>query len=513
MEFTIAAAVSTLFALINKMIGNVPDHNARHSNFPLQQEYFNAYAKKHPLVAIVWAFTQDSEIDRRAKMAIFLRDHSGINMSPLHEPGASLVDYNVQVSTGDWAAWQTSVLIVEIDSHQVIASDVHKPLMLCGLPGSGNTMTLSSVMCKLSNMDVVRLNFSSATTPELVLKKFDQHCGYKRTLTGIFLAPIQIGKWIVIFCNEINLPAADKYGTQKVISFLRQLVKGGGFWRPSDKVWIKLERIQFVGACNPPTDPGWVTLSPRFILHAPLVMVDYSGEASLKQIYRTFNRAVLKVLPSWCGHAEPLTLAMPLETLSLEGLVPVWAHEALRLFSDHLVSEEEKQWTEEMIDSTASNYFHNINQQEALTRPILFSNWTSKYYISVDREELQEYSKARLWVFYEEELDVPLVLFNDVLDHVLRINRVFQQVQGHLLLIGVSGSGKGRAEFLRQSGCKAEKICFIMDESNVLDSGFLERMNTLLANAEVPGLFEGNELASLITACKEGAQQDGVILD
>jgi dynein heavy chain 1, cytosolic len=37
---------------------------------------------------------------------------------------------------------------------------------------------------------------------------------------------------------------------------------------------------------------------------------------------------------------------------------------------------------------------------------------------------------------------VPLVLFNDVLDHVLRIDRVFRQVQGHLLLIGVSGSGK-----------------------------------------------------------------------
>ncbi|CAH7666675.1 hypothetical protein PPACK8108_LOCUS1025 [Phakopsora pachyrhizi] len=55
---------------------------------------------------------------------------------------------------------------------------------------------------------------------------------------------------------------------------------------------------------------------------------------------------------------------------------------------------------------------------------------------------------------------------------------------------------------------KAEKICFIMDESNVLDSGFLERMNTLLANAKVPGLFKGNELASLMTVCKEGAQQD-----
>jgi len=45
---------------------------------------------------------------------------------------------------------------------------------------------------------------------------------------------------------------------------------------------------------------------------------------------------------------------------------------------------------------------------------------------------------------------------------------------------------------LRRSGCKDEKIAFILDESNVLDSGFLERMNTLLANGEVPGLFEGS---------------------
>lgn len=44
---------------------------------------------------------------------------------------------------------------------------------------------------------------------------------------------------------------------------------------------------------------------------------------------------------------------------------------------------------------------------------------------------------------------------------------------------------------LRRSGCKNEKITFILDESNVLESGFLERMNTLLANGEVPGLFEG----------------------
>ena len=60
----------------------------------------------------------------------------------------------------------------------------------------------------------------------------------------------------------------------------------------------------------------------------------------------------------------------------------------------------------------------------------------------MEQEELREYVKARLKVFYEEELDVPLVLFNEVLDHVLRIDRIFRQPQGHLLLIGASGAGK-----------------------------------------------------------------------
>ncbi|CAH3152830.1 unnamed protein product [Porites lobata] len=38
---------------------------------------------------------------------------------------------------------------------------------------------------------------------------------------------------------------------------------------------------------------------------------------------------------------------------------------------------------------------------------------------------------------------------------------------------------------LRRAGCKNEKIVFILDESNILESSFLERMNSLLANGEV----------------------------
>ncbi|KAG2045236.1 dynein heavy chain protein 1 [Suillus americanus] len=601
MDFTSTRALHTLFSLLNKTARNVIEYNLQHSDFPLAPEKVEQYVTKRLLVSIIWAFSGDAKLDLRAEMGYFLRKQTGIDL-PTMGSDNSLIDFDVQIATGDWIAWQSKVPSIEIDAHAVTSSNIvvptmdtvrheevlyswlseHKPLMLCGPPGSGKTMTLFSALRKLPDMEVVGLNFSSATTPELILKTFEQYCEYRKTPNGVILAPVQIGRWLVVFCDEINLPAQDKYGTQRVISFLRQLVECGGYWRAKDMAWVKLERIQFVGACNPPTDPGRVPLSHRFLRHAPLVMVDYPGEVSLKQIYGTYNRALLKVVPTLRAYAEPLTDAMvafylssqkrfttdiqahyvyspreltrwvrgiyeairPLETLSVEGLVRVWAHEALRLFQDRLVTEDEKSWTDEHIDNVAMEYFPTIDRNEALHRPILFSNWTSKYYIPVEREELREYTKARLRVFYEEELDVPLVLFNDVLDHVLRIDRVFRQVQGHLLLIGVSGSGKttlsrfvawlnGLSIFqikvsnkytgddfdddlrtvLRRSGCKGEKICFIMDESNVLDSGFLERMNTLLANAEVPGLFEGDEHAALMTACKEGSQRDGRMLD
>ena len=83
----------------------------------------------------------------------------------------------------------------------------------------------------------------------------------------------------------------------------------------------------------------------------------------------------------------------PLESLSVEGLVRVWAHEALRLFHDQwvgmaivmwlscdcsLVLDEERIWTEENIDTVALKHFSNIDKQVALKRPILYSNWFTK---------------------------------------------------------------------------------------------------------------------------------------
>ena len=60
---------------------------------------------------------------------------------------------------------------------------------------------------------MIGLNFSSATTPELLLKTFEQYCEFRKTPNGTVMSPIQLGKWLVFFCDEINLPDYDKYGT------------------------------------------------------------------------------------------------------------------------------------------------------------------------------------------------------------------------------------------------------------------------------------------------------------
>eukprot|EP00919_Chromeraceae_sp_WS-2016_P001806 GHVR01004377.1.p1 GENE.GHVR01004377.1~~GHVR01004377.1.p1 ORF type:complete len:4168 (-),score=965.61 GHVR01004377.1:131-12634(-) len=593
MVFTRIRVIDALFSLIRRGVKNLVEVSESRPDFPLSDDQMERYISKYVLFSCCWAMGGGLPLIQRrlfCRQVGLMSTTSMPKTLDLNSDEESLLDYEVRVEDAEWYHWRQRVPLKEISPQEVDNADLvivtvdtvrhrsvlgawmeeRKPFVLCGPPGSGKSMTLMSTLKSLSDIEIASLNFSSGSTPELLLKTFDHYCEYVKTPHGVVLRPSQPGKWLVVFCDEVNLPSPDKYGTQKVIMFMRQLTEMKGFWRPSDRQWVKMERVQFVGACNPPTDAGRSPLSDRFLRHAPLLFVDFPAGESLRQIYGTFNRGMLKMAPHLKSHSEALTNSMVefylksqqkftsdmqphyiyspreltrwkvaiLEALrdqtgmSLEALVRLFVHEGLRIFQDRLVEQDEKVWTDNTIDEITLKNFSGITAQ-TLQRPLIFSCWHSQSYTEVDREELRQLVNGKLRVFNEEELSVHLVIFDQVLDHITRIDRVLRQPLGHLLLVGASGAGKtvlskfvswmnGLTVFqikagrnydtlafeidlryvMKQAGVKDERITFIFDESNALGPAFLERMNALLASGEVPGLFEGDEYTTLISECR-----------
>ncbi|EGV61784.1 hypothetical protein CANTEDRAFT_131278 [Yamadazyma tenuis ATCC 10573] len=557
------------------------------------------FINKAILLSLIWSFAGDSSSKEREGFGNVIQKLSCF--SNVDSCDGDFADNDLEIGTGEWIKWSSRIQPADLEPSQVSNPNTvvqttdtvrhkslihsimneHKTLLLCGPPGSGKTMTFLEVLKTAPNLDILQLNFSKESSPESLMRSLKQYCEYQRTSNGIVFSPRVSGKWVVVFCDEINLPGVDKYGCQKVISLMRQMVEHRGFWDPKEMQWVEMKNIQFVGACNSPKDPGRQKLSNRFGRHVTLIMVDYPGETSLNQIYEEFNLAVMKCAPDLRGYTKSVVKAMIsvylkskerltpdiqshyvyspreltrwtrglLEALkskiytNLPDFIRMWYHEGLRLFYDRLVSDDEKVWTKSLFEDVIKECFPFADTIVIMQEPVLFSDWLSSSYESVNKAELNKFISHRLMIFSEEEFDVDLVLYEDFLIHALRIYRVLNQPQGHMILVGASSSGKTTLtkfvawmnglksvqlnvhskynindfdKSLREiliRCAKGERICYIIDEASIMETSFIERMNTLLANSEVPGLFEADDFKNLMNICLEESQAQGLLLD
>ena len=226
-------------------------------------------------------------------------------------------------------------------------------------------------------------------------------------------------------------------------------------------------------------------------------------------------------------------------------LLRIWKHECERVFSDKLTNLKDKATYKGFMDAQLLETF-GPDLAELTSDPFYMVNFLRPDVFDEDGGLVEEAPKTYepggtlddvrpvvLGFLDRYNIENPskkmeLVLFNDALEHLLRINRLMEMPRGSGLLVGVGGSGKqslcrlssfisrsiqfqitltksyNRAAFLENmkelytfAGHHCKPTTFLFTESEIKDEVFLEFINSILLTGEIPGLFAKDEIMAI----------------
>lgn len=237
----------------------------------------------------------------------------------------------------------------------------------------------------------------------------------------------------------------------------------------------------------------------------------------------------------------------------------LWVHEVLRVFGDRLIDQPDRRWLHQEIKTTVEtvlkerfdtllDHLPKYNDQitEESLNDLIFVNFMDPEATMEDRlyEEipsLEEYQQTSL-LFLQEYNDthrdkVDITLFHYALQHLARICRVLTIPCGNLLMVGTGGSGRqsltklssgiagcglrqpeitgtyGMQEWredvkwaLKNSGGVGKDLVFLLAEEQIRDDAFLDDVDSLLNDGEVPNIFNIEERQEIIEMTRLAAQ-------
>ncbi|XP_037090995.1 dynein heavy chain 10, axonemal-like [Pollicipes pollicipes] len=471
----------------------------------------------------------------------------------------------------------------------LMTEKIRKPVVLVGESGTSKTATTSTYLRGLDSAIHVLLcmNFSSRTTSMDVQRNLESNVE-KRTKDSFGPPP---GKRLIVFIDDMNMPRVDEYGTQQAIALLKLLLeKGGLFDRGKDLNWKLLKDIGYVAAMGK-AGGGRNVMDPRFLSLFSVFTMASPGDESLRHIFNSILAGHLQPFDSAISElATPLTKATmqlyqaivrllpptpsrfhylfnlrdlsrifgglcqtnPERFTKSKQMVRCWRNECLRVFADRLIDDKDYAVVSGQL---AQLLAENVGERSeewtdyVLRDPILFGDYRNALEEDVPRlyEDMQDYdaSKALFQEIMEEYNEsgnnkLQLVLFDDALQHLTRIQRVLRMVQGHALLVGVGGSGKqsltrlaaftagcevfeiqlsrgyGESSFrddlkvlYDKLGLQNKQVVFLFCDNHVAEEGFLELVNNMLTSGMVPALFGEDEKDQILGAVRDEAVKAG----
>ncbi|XP_036382121.1 dynein heavy chain 10, axonemal [Megalops cyprinoides] len=399
---------------------------------------------------------------------------------------------------------------------------IKRPVVLVGESGTSKTATTQNFLKNLNTDTTMMLtiNFSSRTTSMDLQRNLEANVE-KRT-KETYGPPM--GKRLLVFMDDLNMPRVDEYGTQQPIALLKLLLDRGGMYDRGKELNYKiLKDLGFMAAMGK-AGGGRNEVDPRFISLFSVFNIPFPEEEALHHIYSSIlnghttsfedciqnicdkltfctlelYKSIIKDLPPTPSKFHyifnlrdlsrvynGLTLTNSERFPEVNQFVRVWRNECLRVFHDRLINETDKMLVQGHIKNLVQEHFPS-DLEYVMRDPVLFGDYRNALVESEPRvyEDIQDYEASHalfqeiMEEYNETKAHMNLVLFDDALEHLTRVHRVIRMNRGHALLVGVGGSGKQSLTKLAAftAGCEVFEITL---SRGYAESNFRDDLKTL----------------------------------